>query len=122
MARFNFTNITLQSRADITEVMNNFNKIEQTGAIIDDLSKRKQITLTKGSWVQAGSFYEYKIIDDLIKAEPYRIDIYFSDLSLIKSAIFPKANSQAEGSLILRTTQKPTVDLVADLIVTKVVV
>lgn len=31
MPRFNFTNITLQSKADITDVMNNFNKIEQLG-------------------------------------------------------------------------------------------
>lgn len=33
MARFNFTNITLTSKADITTVMNNFNKIEELGAL-----------------------------------------------------------------------------------------
>lgn len=31
MARFNFTNITLSSRANIQDVMNNFNKIENLG-------------------------------------------------------------------------------------------
>lgn len=31
MPRFNFTNITLNDRADITAVMNNFNKIEEFG-------------------------------------------------------------------------------------------
>lgn len=31
MARFNFTNITRNSKADITDVMNNFNKIEELG-------------------------------------------------------------------------------------------
>ena len=31
MSRFNFTNITLQTQANITDVMNNFNKIENLG-------------------------------------------------------------------------------------------
>lgn len=31
MPRFNFTNITLSSRANIQDVMNNFNKIENLG-------------------------------------------------------------------------------------------
>lgn len=121
MSRFNFTNITLQSRADITEVMDNFNEIESTAAIVDDLPKRKQITLSRGSWVQVGSNFQYTVTDNLIQAAPYRIDIIFSDLSLISAAIISKANTQANGSLVLQTTQKPSTDLVADLIVTKVV-
>ena len=31
MARFNFTEILLTSKADITDIMNNFNKIEELG-------------------------------------------------------------------------------------------
>ena len=38
MARFNFTNITLNSRADISAVMDNFNKIEQSAALSSDLT------------------------------------------------------------------------------------
>ena len=38
-AGFNFTNITLQSSADITEVMNNFNKIEQNGITHDEATR-----------------------------------------------------------------------------------
>ena len=42
MPRFNFTEITLQSNADITEVMDNFNKIEQNAVLLTDLA-----TITK---------------------------------------------------------------------------
>jgi hypothetical protein len=38
MPRFNFTNITLQSRADITDIMDNFNKIESKAALTSDLT------------------------------------------------------------------------------------
>ena len=37
MARFNFTNITLNSRADISTVMENFNKVENLGALKSEL-------------------------------------------------------------------------------------
>ena len=37
MPRFNFTNITLQSRADITDVMGNFNELETNGVSQNDL-------------------------------------------------------------------------------------
>ena len=121
MSKFNFINITLQSKANITDVMDNFNKIELEAATEEDLPKSKRITLSKGSWTQNGSSFEYKISDSLIKEHPYNIDVYFTNLSLIESAILPKANSQTNGSIILTTLQKPSVDLVADLIVTRVV-
>ena len=38
MARFNFTNITMQSRASIDDVMGNFNKIESNAALLSDLT------------------------------------------------------------------------------------
>ena len=38
MSRFNFTQITLQSRADITDIMDNFNKIESDAALASDLT------------------------------------------------------------------------------------
>lgn len=122
MSRFNFKNITLQDKADITEVMNNFKKVEEQGLILDDLAKQFRVTLSRNSWTANGTFYEYRISNNLIKPEPYNINVYFTDLSLIKSAILPKTNSQAEGSITLRTAQRPATDLVADIVITKVVV
>lgn len=40
MPRFNFTNITLQSKADITDVMNNFNKIETLGITENEVNSK----------------------------------------------------------------------------------
>lgn len=37
MPRFNFNNITLQSNADISKVMENFNKIENNAVLLSDL-------------------------------------------------------------------------------------
>ena len=39
MPRFNFTNITLQSKADITDIMDNFNKIENAAALSSELTE-----------------------------------------------------------------------------------
>lgn len=38
MARFNFTNISLNDKADITQIMNNFNLIEANGALLTDVN------------------------------------------------------------------------------------
>ena len=40
MPRFNFTNITLQSKADITDVMDNFNKIETYGITESEVNSK----------------------------------------------------------------------------------
>ena len=40
MARFNFTEISLQSKADITEVMNNFNKIDALGITNEEVTNQ----------------------------------------------------------------------------------
>ena len=40
MPRFNFTNILLTSRADITDVMDNFNKIEQLAMVSTDVDNK----------------------------------------------------------------------------------
>ena len=40
MARFNFNNITLQSRADITKIMENFNKIEENGITENEVNTK----------------------------------------------------------------------------------
>lgn len=119
MARYNFINITLEDEADITDVMNNFNKIEENGAIIDDLPKVADIVLNSKNWIKGDQGYEYTITNQLIKPEPYNIKVIFSDLSLIKNAIIPAPNSQQAGSIILRTKSAPTQDLNAVLIVTK---
>ena len=119
MARYNFTEITLQDKADITTVMNNFNKIENTGAIIDDLTKVYQITLSASNWITVGTKYEYIINNEILKAAPYNIQIIFTDLTIINGPIYPKPNSQAEGSLTLQSTVKPTVDLVANVLITR---
>lgn len=119
MARFNFINILLSSEADITEVMDNFNKIENKGAIIDDLPKVADITLEVKNWVQGDQGYEYTISNQLIKPEPYNIKILFKDLTIIKNAIIPAPNSQQDGSVILRTKNIPNQDLDAVLIATK---
>lgn len=119
MARFNFTNILLSSEANITEVMDNFNKIEKDGAIIDDLPKVTNIVLQTKNWVKGDQGYEYTISNQLIKPEPYNIKVIFSDLTIIKYPIIPATNSQQAGSIILRTENAPTEDLNAVLIVTK---
>ena len=40
MARFNFTAINLNSAANITEVMNNFNKIEELGITEEEVNNK----------------------------------------------------------------------------------
>ena len=119
MSRFNFTNITLQDKADISDVMDNFNKIENTSAVIDDLTKVYTITLSKANWVDMGNKYEYTISHEAIKPEPYDIEIIFTDLTIITSPIYAKPNSQSDGQVILQTTVMPSVDLVANLLITR---
>ena len=119
MARYNFTNITLEDEADITDVMNNFNEIEKTGAIIDDLPKVIPITISASNWVLVDNKYEYTIKNQAIKLPPYIIDILFTDLTIIKSPIYAKPNSHSEGSVIIQTSTKPTQDLLANLIITR---
>ena len=122
MARYNFTDITLASKANITEVMDNFNKIENNGAIVDDLPKVFSVTFTAANWVKVDGGYQYTLSNSNIKAEPYIIDVIFNNLAVIKSPINPKADSQAEGSIILITAIKPTVDLSAKLVITRGIV
>lgn len=50
-AGFNFTNITLNSAADITDVMNNFNKIEANG--ITDAKATRLATTGQAGWMSA---------------------------------------------------------------------
>ena len=121
MSRFNFFNITLEDQADISKVMENFDKIEATSAIVDDLPKTKSVTFKAANWIAIndGALYQYTLEDEIIKAEPYNIDVIFNDLNTLVDAIYPKANSQSAGSIILVTPTKPTVDLLARLIVTK---
>ena len=119
MSRFNFTEITLNDEADITDVMDNFHKVESSGAIVDDLPKIEQITISLNGWIAVGNKFEYTINNDLIQLPPYIIDILFTDLTLIKSPIYPKPNSHSLGSVVLQTSTKPTQDLVANLIVTR---
>lgn len=40
MSRFNFTELLLTGKADITDVMNNFNKIEELGITNDEVDKK----------------------------------------------------------------------------------
>ena len=119
MSRFNFTNITLASIADITEVMNNFNKIENTAAIVDDLSHVYSITLNSNNWTLVDNYYEYTINNVNIKEEPQIVDVVFNDLTIIQTPINPKPNSQANGSIVLITSIPPTSDLTAKLILTR---
>lgn len=46
MARFNFTNITLNSKADITQIMDNFNLIEANGALLSDVNAVNKKVIT----------------------------------------------------------------------------
>ena len=39
MPRFNFTNITAQSKVNIADIMNNFNRIEQLAALTSELTE-----------------------------------------------------------------------------------
>lgn len=127
MPRFNFTiydpndENDRNHRADILDYDKNFKDIEEKSAIIDDLPKTKSITIASASWVSIndGEYYRYTISDALIHTEPYHIDILFSDLTIIEAPIYPQSNSQSEGSLVLETTKKPSIDLTATLIVTK---
>lgn len=119
MPRFNFTNITLASTANITDVMDNFNKIEEIGAIIDDLPQVSSITLSANSWVAVDDYYQYTISNANIKTEPQIVEVVFDNLTVIQAPINPKPNSQANGSIILITSIQPTVDLTAKLILTR---
>lgn len=119
MSKFNFINITLQKKADITDVMDNFNKIELEAITESDLAKVYNITIDERYWVQTGDVYEYTISNKGIENEPYIIDIIFNDLTIIKSPIYPKPNSQSKGSVQILTKSKPTQNLAAILVVTK---
>lgn len=119
MSRFNFNEITRNNVADILEVDENFKRIEENGALIDDLPKSRLITIASSEWVNMQDYFQYTIQDSLIKPEPYNIKIIFTDLDLIKSSIYPKANSQSDGRIILKTHKKPEIDLNAILLITK---
>ena len=119
MARFNFTNITLTSTADITDVMDNFNEIENNAAILSDLSHVYSITLTSSNWTLVDNNYEYTISNANMEVEPQIVDIVFDNLTIIQAPINPKPNSQAADSIKLITSIKPSVDLTAKLILTR---
>ena len=106
-------------RADILDYDNNFKKINLKGAMLGDLSQVTSITISANSWTRVGNYYETTISNNNIKIEPQIIDVIFDDLTIIKSPINPKPNSQANGSFKLITTIKPTIDLSAKLILTR---
>jgi len=106
-------------RADILDFNANFEKINELAAMISDLPIVANITIAVSSWNKVGSYWETTISNDAIKAEPYIIEVFFDNLTIIKSPINPKPNSQADGSIKLITTIKPSQSLTAKLIVTK---
>lgn len=106
-------------RADILDFNENFEKINDEGAMLGDLSQVSSITITSNSWTRVGNYYETTISNTNIEVEPQIIDVIFDDLIIIKSPINPKPNSQASGSFKLITTIKPTIDLSAKLILTR---
>lgn len=106
-------------RADILDYDNNFKKINLKGAMLGDLSQVTSITISANSWTRVGNYYETTVSNNSIEVEPQIIDVIFDDLTIIKSPINPKPNSQANGSFKLITTIKPTIDLSAKLILTR---
>ena len=106
-------------RADILDYDNNFKKINLKGAMLSDLSQVTSITISANSWTRVGNYYETTVSNNSIEVEPQIIDVIFDDLTIIKSPINPKPNSQANGSFKLITTIKPTIDLSAKLILTR---
>lgn len=122
MSRFDFTNITRSSQADILDVMGNFNEIENTAAIIDDLAHVYNITLSAGNWVAVSGHYEYTISNANIEVEPQIINVIFDDLTKLLAPIYAKPNSQAAGSIKLMTSIQPRIALSAKLILMKGVV
>lgn len=74
MPRFNFNNITLQSKADISKVMENFNKIEENArtateiqSMIDTSASPKNHASSQDTYGLAGasSYGHTKVIDNL---------------------------------------------------------
>ena len=106
-------------RADILDFNENFEKLNELAAMVDDLPKVFNITIATTDWTKVDGYWETTISNTAIEAEPYIIEVFFDNLTLIKSPINPKPNSQAVGSIKLITTIKPTQDLTAKLIVTK---
>lgn len=106
-------------RADILDYDKNFKKINLKGAMLGDLSQVSNITITANSWTRVGNYWESTIADENIEVDPQIIDVIFDNLTIIKSPINPKPNSQAAGSITLITTIKPNVDLSAKLILTR---
>ena len=49
--------------------MENFDKIEETGAIVDDLPKTKSVTFKAANWIAIndGALYQYTLEDEIIK-------------------------------------------------------
>ena len=87
--------------------------------MIADLPKVYSITINTNAWTKVGNYWETTISNANIQTEPYKIEVLFDNLTLIKSPINPKPNSQASGSIKLITSIKPTQALTAKLIVTK---
>lgn len=106
-------------RADILDFNANFEKINNLAAMISDLPIVKSITIAVADWTKVGNYWETTISDNAIEAEPYIIEVFFDNLTIIKSPINPKPDSQADGSIKLITTIKPNQALTAKLIVTK---
>lgn len=106
-------------RADILDFNANFEKINEFGAMIGDLPIVKSITIAVADWTKVGNYWETTISDNAIKIDPYIIEVFFDNLTIIKSPINPKPNSQANGSIKLITTIKPNQALTAKLIITK---
>lgn len=111
-------------RADILDFNENFEKINEDGAMIEDLSHVISISIAVADWIynSATKYYEATITNESIEVEPQIINVIFNDLTLINSPIIPKANSQADGSFKLMTITKPTQQLTAKLILTRGIV
>lgn len=106
-------------RADILDFNNNFEKINEQAAQMSDLPKVFNITIAVSNWTKVGNYWEATIASNAIQPEPYIIEVFFDNLTIIKAPINPKPNSQAAGSIKLITTIKPEQALTAKLIVTK---
>ena len=111
-------------RADILDFNENFEKINEDGAMIADLSHVYTQSIAVNDWVYISetNYYEATIANENIEAEPQIIDVVFTDLTAIQAPILPKPNSQASGSFKLITATKPTQQLTAKIILTRGIV
>lgn len=75
MGRFNFTNINLNSKANITEVMDNFNKIDTSGITEAEVTSAISAATTNINNAVDTKLTEYTKTDNLggLALKPYSI-------------------------------------------------